>query len=216
MRKIIYGLTVLGVSLAVTLLANDRRPPSEGGSVGEATRQLLAEHALILRVLEVVRNEGDHIRRGFPMDENRVRKIVDFSRNFIDRCHYAKEEKYYFPALKVYAGQRVYGVIDELTAEHAYGRSIMDEIDFLFSHRDGETPRLIGERLSTYAGMLDRHIRTENERLYQTAGALLPNREERALLVGFDRVENVDLGPGFHEQYHNLGEELTDSLPGIR
>ncbi len=212
MRRILYGLTVLGVGLGVTLLAKERRVPYQGGSAGEASRQLLAEHEIILRVLAEAQREADSIRRGFPMDENRVRKIVDFSRNFTDRCHHGKEERFYFPAAEVYAGQRVYSFIDELTAEHAYGRSIMDEIDFLFYSRGTDTPGLVGERLSTYAGMLDRHIRKENERLYQKAGVLLPSAEERALIIGFGRIEEVELGPGFHERYHQLAEELDSSL----
>ncbi len=215
MRKIMYGLTVLGVGLGVTLLARERRVPYEGASAGEASRQLLAEHEVILRVLEAVRAEADHIRRSFPMDENRVREILDFSRNFTDRCHHAKEERFYFPAAEVYVGQRVYGVIDELTVEHAYGRSIMDEIDFLLTSRDSDVTRLISERLSTYAGVLDRHIRKENERLYQKAGTLLPDTEERALMIGFERIEEVELGIGFHEQYHRLAEELSQQV-GLR
>lgn len=212
MRKIMYGLTVLGLGLGVTLLAKERRAPYEGGPTGEASRQLLAEHEVILRVLEAAQAEADHIRRGSSMDRTRVRKTLDFLRSFTDRCHHGEEERFYFPAAKVYAGQRVYSFIDELTAEHVYGRSIVDEIDFVLSSDDRDVAKWIAERLSTYAGMLDRHIRKENERLYRKAGALLPSTEERALMIGFDRIEEMELGAGFHEQYHRLAEELSSGL----
>ena len=131
MRKIACGLLVLGTGLGVVLLAREQRDAYAGESAGPASRQLMAEHEVILEVLRAAQSEADHIRQGFNMDENRVRDIVDFSRNFTDRCHHGKEERFYFPAAEVYAGQRVHSFIEELTAEHAYGRAIMDEIDYL-------------------------------------------------------------------------------------
>ncbi len=212
MRKIAYGLLVLGTGLGVALIARERRGPYEDQAAGPASRQLMAEHEVILEVLRAAQSEADHIRQGFDMDENRVRDIVDFSRNFTDRCHHGKEERFFFPAAEVYAGQRVYGFLDELTAEHAYGRSIMDEVDYLLGGDADEAAKLIGERLSVYVSTMRRHIQRENQQLYQKSGTFLPGAEERALLVGFDRLESVDLGAGFHERYHRLAEGLSEGL----
>ena len=212
MRKITYGLLVLGTGLGVALLARERRSAYEDESAGSASRQLMAEHEVILEVLRAAQAEADHIRQGFNMDENRVRDIVDFSRNFTDRCHHGKEERFYFPAAEVYAGQRLRPFLEELTAEHAYGRSIMDEIDYLLGNGADEAARLIAERLSVYVSTMRRHIQRENQQLYQKSGAFLPGTEERALLVGFDRLESVDLGVGFHERYHRLAETLSEGL----
>ena len=212
MRKIAYGLILLGTGLGVVLLGRERRGPYEGQAAGPASRQLMAEHEVILEVLRTVESEADHIRQGFNMDDNRVRDLVDFSRNFTDRCHHGKEERFYFPAAQVYAGQRVYSSIDELMAEHAYGRSIMDEIDYLLGNEDSDAPKLIAERLSVYVSTMRRHIQRENQQLYQKSGTFLPGAEELALMVGFDRVENVDLGVGFHEKYHHLVEGLSEEL----
>ncbi len=212
MRKMTYGLLVLGTGLGVALVARERRGPYEVESAGQASRQLMAEHEVILEVLHAAESQADRIRQGFNMDENRVRDIVDFSRNFTDRCHHGKEERFYFPAAEVYAGQRVYGFIDELTAEHAFGRSIMEEIDYLLGGDTGDVARLIAERLSVYVSTMRRHIERENGQLYRKSGAFLPDTEERALMVGFDRLENVDLGIGFHEKYHRLAEGLSEGL----
>ena len=212
MRKIAYGLIVLGTGLGVALMARERRSAYEGDSAGPASRQLMAEHEVILEVLRAADSEADHIRQGFNMDENRVRDLVDFSRNFTDRCHHGKEERFYFPAAEVYAGQRVYSFVDEIIAEHAYGRSIMDEIDYLLGSGESDAARLIAERLSVYVSTMRRHIQRENQQLYQRSNAFLPDPEERALMVGFERVENVDLGVGFHERYHRLAEGLREGL----
>jgi hemerythrin-like domain-containing protein len=171
----------------------------------------MAEHEVILRVLNAAQSEANHIRRGFDMDENRVRDILDFSRNFTDRCHHGKEERYYFPAMRIYAGPRIYGFLDELEAEHAYARSITDEIDFLLGGDKSEAAKPIAERLSVYVDMMRRHIRKENEQLYQKTNAFLPATEERALLLGFDRVESltaIEFGPDFHDRYRRMAEEL--------
>ncbi len=212
MRKIACGLLVLGTGLGVVLLAREQRDAYAGESAGPASRQLMAEHEVILEVLRAAQAEADRIRQGFNIDENRVRDIVDFSRNFTDRCHHGKEERFYFPAAEVYAGQRVHSFIEELTAEHAYGRAIMDEIDYLYGGGAGDAAKLIGERLSVYVRTMRRHIQRENQQLYQKSGTFLPGTEERALLIGFDRLESVDLGIGFHERYHRLAEGLSEGL----
>jgi hemerythrin-like domain-containing protein len=212
MRKMTYGLLILGTVLGVALVARERRSEYESQAVGPASRQLMAEHEVILEVLRVAESEADRIRQGFNMDKNRVRSIVDFSRNFTDRCHHGKEERFYFPAAQVYAGQRIYGFIDELTAEHAYSRSIVDEIDYLLGGDPSDTAKLIAERLSMYVDTMRRHIERENGQLFRRSGTFLPGVEERALIVGFDWIENVDLGIGFHEKYHRLAEELSEGL----
>ncbi len=212
MRKMTYGLLVLGTGLGVALVARDRRSAYEGEAPGPASRQLMAEHEVILEVLRAAQAEADRVRQGFNLDDNRVRDIVDFSRNFTDRCHHGKEERFYFPAAEVYAGQRVNNFIDELTAEHAYGRSIVDEIDYLLGGDAGDAAKLIAERLSAYVSMMRRHIQRENQQLYQRSATFLPGTEEQALMVGFDRLENVDLGIGFHERYHRLAEGLSEGL----
>jgi hemerythrin-like domain-containing protein len=171
----------------------------------------MAEHEVILAVVDAIQREADHIRGGSSADDSRVRQMLDFARNFADRCHHAKEERYYFPAVLVYGGQGARGLIDELTAEHAYGRAVLEEIDYVLREDDRAAEAIVGERLSSYAAMLRRHIRKEDERLYQKAGAFLPEAEERALSIGFERLEDVELGSGFHERYHRLAEELSRS-----
>jgi hemerythrin-like domain-containing protein len=205
-----YGAVVLGASLGLTLLAREQRAQPAGEQAGPASRQLLEENKMILGVAAAAQAEAEHIRRSTNVDQTPVRKILDFSRNFTDRCHHAKQQRYYFPAVLVYAGPRVRGLIDELEAEHAYGQSVLDEIDYLLTSPDLATARMIAERLSTYADLVRRHVRKENEQLYQKADTALPDSEERALLVGFERLEQIELGPDFHERYHILGEEISE------
>ena len=115
------------------------RAPYEVESAGQASRQLMAEHEVILEVLYTPGRVPRPIASGRASTWTRTAYgISSITRNFTDRCHHGKEERFYFPAAEVYAGQRVYGFIDELTAEHAYGRSIMDEIDYLLEPQGRE------------------------------------------------------------------------------
>jgi hemerythrin-like domain-containing protein len=209
MRRVTFSLAVLGAGLGLTLLAQERRPAYEQGRIGPASRQLMDEHEVILKVVNAMQAEADHMRRGSSVDESHVRQMLDFSRNFTDRYHYAQEERYYFPAVLVYTGQRTRGLIDELEAEHAYARTIVDEVDSLLTGNNPKAAALIAERLSRYADVLRRHIRKENEQLCQKANAFLPEAEERALTIGFEQPGNMVLGSGFREHYYRMAEELS-------
>jgi len=206
---------VLGAGLGLTLLARERHSLDGGKAVGPGSRQLMEEHEVILGVVNAIQAQANHIRRGSSVDKSRVRQMLDFSRNFTDRCHHAKEERYYFPAVLVYAGPRTRGTVEELEAEHAYGRAVLEEVDYLLTGDDPTPAATVAERLVRYADLLRSHIRKENEQLYQKADAFLPGAEERALTIGFERLEDVELGSGFHEHYHRLAEELARQHVGV-
>jgi hemerythrin-like domain-containing protein len=214
MRKIVRTGAAFGIGLAVVLLAGGRRGPYEGRPVGLASQQLLAEHEVILEVLGAAQAEAQQIQRGRPIDENRVRDILDFSRNFTDRCHHGKEELYYFPAAQAYVGPRLYGIVGEFEIEHAFARSIIAELTYLLNGNADDVSKRIAERLSVYASLLRNHIQKENERLYQRTPGILPATEEQALLLGFDEIENtlaLEYGADFHERFRRLAQEMGQS-----
>jgi len=224
MRKITGSLILVGLGLAITLGAQGRsttqNSAKESGktpgnaSIGPAGRWLMAENQVILQVLDVAKAEADRIRRGFFVDKNLVRDILDFSRHFTEQCHYAKEQGYYFPAVQVYLGPPAFDLVEQLEAEHTYGRSVLAEIDYLLSGYDSFTSdvgKLIAERLTAYATVLRRHIRLENEQLYSKATAALPPAEQRALVIGFQRVED-ELGPDFCQRYRRLAADLSNKM----
>lgn len=211
MCKNACSLIVLGIGLGLTLLAGGHQAPQTTETPGAATMQLAAENELILQVLDAAQFEADQIRQGFDLDKKRVMDILNFSRNFTDRCHFEKEEEYYFPAAQVYAGPRIYGFLGELEIGYAYGRSVLEEIDSLLDHSGREQSQLIAQRLAAYAKVLRRTIRRENEQLYAKAHTFLSATEERALLIGFRRIDlfaTLDFGDGFHKHYRQLGEQL--------
>ena len=59
-----------------------------------ATEILKHEHQVINMVLGGARREVLSIREIGKVNAEKIAKIVDFCRNFIERCHHAKEEGY--------------------------------------------------------------------------------------------------------------------------
>ena len=53
------------------------------------------EHEVILLVLRAAEREAEAIERAGRFDADRLRKFVDFFREFVDRCHHHKEERHH-------------------------------------------------------------------------------------------------------------------------
>lgn len=61
---------------------------------------LKEEHVLILEMLRVIEAMCAKMDKGERPDIASLEKMIDFIRNFADKCHHAKEEKLLFPALE--------------------------------------------------------------------------------------------------------------------
>src|SRR4030065_1223207 len=97
------------------------------------TEEVMTEHRAIERVVGVVeaaagrRDEGEAGRPGL------FRDVVDFVRNFADRCHHGKEEEHLFPRMEAAGVPRAGGPLAVMLFEHDEGRdyvaAIADAID---------------------------------------------------------------------------------------
>jgi len=54
------------------------------------------EHKIILQVLDAAEREARRMGETGEVRTERLEQMVDFFRNFADRCHHAKEEKLLF------------------------------------------------------------------------------------------------------------------------
>jgi len=64
--------------------------------------------------------------------------------------------------------------------------------------------------IGDYVAMMHRHIEAENDDLFQDARRNLTDQQRIHLAEGFERIERVELGRGFHERYHALAMDLID------
>jgi hemerythrin-like domain-containing protein len=63
------------------------------------TEVLREEHELVLMVVEAMEREVASIETTDHVNADRVANMIDFTKNFTDGCHHAKEERILFPLL---------------------------------------------------------------------------------------------------------------------
>lgn len=176
------------------------------------TETLKHEHEIVRLVLEAIGREVEEIKLSRKTDFEVLRKIVDFSRNFTDRCHHAKEENHLFPALVNRGLSREQGPIAMMLREHAQGREKMKVIADTLAYAEkgnGIALDVLRENLDTYAQLLRAHISKENNILFPLAEKLLTPEDQKGLEAAFDKVEAEEMGSGIHERYHRLAHDLV-------
>lgn len=189
------------------------------GEIMKPTAILKEEHELILVMLQVVDAACTKIEKGENVSPEHIDEMIDFIRNFADRCHHVKEEKLLFPALETAGIGREGGPIGVMLAEHAAGRNFvkgMEEAHNKMKGGDGlASGNFIGDARE-YVILLDGHIMKENNVLFAMADERLTENQQKTLLEEFDRVEREEIGAGVHEKYHELLHRLRDVYLPVR
>lgn len=176
------------------------------------TEILRHEHQMVLRVLDAAEKEAASIRRNGTVHVPLVREMVDFFRNFVDRCHHAKEEKHLFSVMHQQGMSLESGPLAVMLHEHDQGRACIQAILNAIPQEgepDEAAATTIAENLSRYASLLRSHINKEDNVLYPMADRLLSDADQEALTEAFDRVEADEIGEGVREKHHQWVHELV-------
>ena len=176
------------------------------------TEILRQEHKIILPVLAAAEKQAKAIEATGKIDGDRIEKILDFFRNFADRCHHSKEEKHLFVALQHRGFRSDVGPIAVMLAEHQQGRNRLRAVaDALPKARLGDRAALrqARENLAAYVKLLKEHINKEDNVLFTMAEKVLTNQDQAVLSEAFEKTEANEIGEGVHEKYHQLAHELA-------
>jgi hemerythrin-like domain-containing protein len=176
-----------------------------------ATDELKQEHRVIERMLTVIETAADKQRTGGDLPRDFFPRIVDFVRNFADRCHHGKEEENLFVAMEGHGIPGQDGPIGVMLVEHDRGRAYIREVDLaskLIASGDASAMKTAVRNAVGYSGLLRDHIYKEDNILYQMADQVLTPAEQEALLKKFEEVEMERIGPGKHAEYVKLVEDL--------
>lgn len=179
------------------------------------TEELVHEHEVITLVLKAVTIEAGRLKNTGGVDPGLVEKMLDFFRNFTDKCHHAKEEKHLFPLLERRGMSRDKGPVGVMLAEHDEGRRLVANISGLLpaaAQGAGEAVLSLSDSLAAYASLLENHIAKENGVLFPLADQMLTPEDQAALEAAFEKVEREETGAGVHEKYHALAHEISGSL----
>lgn len=176
------------------------------------TETLRHEHRVVLLVLTGAEREANAIRGGAAVHAEAVEQMLEFFRNFVDRCHHAKEERHLFPALAAKGFSPESGPVAVMLHEHEQGRAAVRAIAAALPGAragDRKAALALAGSLLGYAELLRAHIFKEDNVLFPMAEQVLPDEEQARLAGEFDAVEAEEIGPGVHERYHRLAHTLA-------
>lgn len=188
----------------------------------QATEILMAEHNVILRVIDTLETqagrlaEGQAVRPGFFLD------AASFVKGFADGCHHKKEEGVLFEAMVAAGLPKEGGPIAVMLAEHEEGRAYtrgMRDAALRMQAGDAAARADLANNALGYAGLLRQHIAKENGILFPMADEVIPLAEQAKVAEGFEHVEHEETGVGVHEKYLALAEamerEAAESKEGL-
>ena len=176
------------------------------------TDTLKHEHQIILMVLDAAEREVQRIQDTGKVRTEGVDKMLDFFRNFADRCHHAKEENLLFMKMQERGIPADSGPIAVMMYEHNEGRQRLKAVaEAIPQAGSGDVAAIasVTSNLSAYVQMLRAHIGKEDNILYPMADRVLTPEDQQALTEAFDRVEAEEMGAGMHERYHQLAHDLA-------
>lgn len=183
-----------------------------------ATDELKQEHRVIERILTVIETAAERQKSGRDLPPDFFPRVVDFVRNFADRCHHGKEEENLFVAMEKHGIPGHDGPIGVMLVEHDRGRAYMKEVDQAskrLAAGDAAALKIAIQNAVGYSGLLRDHIYKEDNILYHMADQVLTAADQEALSRKFEEVEIERIGPGKHAEYVKLVEDLERDV-GIK
>jgi hemerythrin-like domain-containing protein len=171
------------------------------------------EHKILIMILEAAEQEARGLQAGRSADREKIGRMVEFFRHFVDRCHHVKEERHLFPKMKERSPVATTGPIELLLEEHREGRRLVSAIadgQAAIDTGDSHAAARLLEDLVAYVDLMRAHTDKEDNILFPLADRILRPADQEALATAFDRIESEELGEGVHERYHQMAHELVE------
>jgi len=170
------------------------------------TEQLMGEHEIIKKVLDSLQEKILESRRAMTVDTTFLKKLLQFSKEFIDSCHHAKEERCLFTCLERRGISREGGPIGVMLYEHDLGRSLVRKIhDALARYERSEVAvDEVLDRCEEYLELLRQHIYKEDNILFPMGDGVMGEIDQEEVLRCAEKVESPR-----HERLHKLAESLA-------
>ena len=151
--------------------------------------RLVSEHDVIERALNVMERAVSRIDSGQPVPEEFPKWAPGFFRQFADKCHHAKEEDLFFPALVQRGIPSEGGPIGVMLHEHVVGR---DCVGRMRAASDGEKFDGAGfaSAAKEFIPLLRQHIFKENNILFKMAEKVLSEADDADMDSRFSEVED--------------------------
>ncbi|MEK7142794.1 MAG: hemerythrin domain-containing protein [Patescibacteria group bacterium] len=168
------------------------------------TEQLRNEHQAVLLALDILEKICQKLEAGEKLAPKHQEEILEFIKIFIDKCHHGKEEGLLFPAMEKVGIPKEQGPIGMMIKEHDMGREFVRGMSENISNPE----KFIGNARG-YIELLRQHIEKENNILYEMADMHISQTKNNELLKEFNKLELERIGPGKHEEFHQMLEKLA-------
>lgn len=174
----------------------------------QARGPLMIEHRLIERMLNLIQDKLATIEIAKKIDPLFIDQAVDFIRTYADRTHHGKEEDILFRDLsRKGLSNEDQRVMDELVAEHGFGRSTTKKlVEANSRYRGGDSSALenIASCLRTLVVFYPKHIEKEDKIFFPASRAYFSETEDQAMLAEFEDFDRKMI----HEKYRSVVDEL--------
>ena len=176
----------------------------------QATAILKHEHEVISRGLAVLDAVARRLAAGESVPAETLQDLIEFFAVFADGCHHAKEEEILFPAVRA-SGALGVEPLKVLLAEHAEGRRLVGRLrrDAASAGSNADARRHFVAAAREYVALLEHHIAMEDEAFFPSADGMLTDAADREITAAFERYEEVEMGPGVHERFHRMLDDLA-------
>jgi len=178
------------------------------------TDVLKQEHEGIKVALKVLDRICADLEVGKQASIGHLEQLLEFIRVFADSCHHGKEEDVLFPALEKAGLPSAGGPVQVMLLEHSMGRNYVRQLgDAIAEYKKGNRAASIRivENGRGYINLLSAHIMKENNILFPMAEVRLPEEEKRRVMRAFEQIETERIGPGRHEQFHEMLHQLNEA-----
>jgi len=168
---------------------------------------LMREHRLIERMLKVVEGRTAEFRASQQGDPVLVERVVEFFRNYADRCHHGKEEDILFRQLAERdLTPELRAIMEGLLRDHVLGRELVGQLDKANQrYQAGDRGALaeVADLLERLTAFYPQHIAKEDKEFFYPCMDLFSRQEKDAMLDKFwefDRLLIHELNQGLLER----------------
>ncbi|MBI5867739.1 MAG: hemerythrin domain-containing protein [candidate division Zixibacteria bacterium] len=161
----------------------------------EVCASLVAEHDVILHVLDALEKEAGTVDGGAPVRREFFASAIAFVREFADGVHHKKEEGILFPRMAEAGVPHEGGPIGVMLYEHDEGRTHIRAMDSaLAKAADGDAPsrQILVRETRGYVALLRAHIMKENMILFPMADRVFDPGQRSLVLEAFTQAEAAD------------------------
>lgn len=173
---------------------------------------MVDEHKYIMRMLKVVRNACYEVLKGSEINYDDFNQMIDFIRNYADKHHHGKEEKFLFKEMQANLGSIGTNLITHgMLVEHDLGRLfISDLVEAMQRVKDGDDESKLDviSNAIGYTHLLTRHIAKEDSVVYNYGGKNLSSEIIDDINQKTESYEKEAESQGIQAHYIGLLEGL--------